>query len=216
MSITLVAQNKKTEVFYEEDQSVNLYAFIGKKISVEEFTPIQKIIKKLDTETGDSIIVRTISMDNAFKVKYKIIQKLFNDLKTDTIEFVAYDHYGRPGFEEFEYSILYISKNSEGNGYYHRKYQFDGLYKDQNDEWFSFFFFKTPEDLETNSKLKSFKIDLGDKIEYDVSMFSDEVLKTYFPDKFYKIKNKKARPLRAARPKELFLSKKESVFREEF
>ena len=74
-------------------------------------------------------------MDEAFTCKYKVVKNIFNDLKTDTIEFEAYDHYGRPGFEEYEYVILYISINKDEGNYYHRKYQFDAVRKTKDGTW---------------------------------------------------------------------------------
>ena len=74
------------------------------------------------------------TMDYAFKVRFKILQNVFNELKTDTIEFITYNHYGRPGFERYKNSIIYISKNERGGYYYHQKYQFNPL-KRVNREW---------------------------------------------------------------------------------
>ncbi len=62
----------------------NLYVFVGEKISVEEFKP--------ELEEG------RILMDSAFRTQYKVIKQVYNQLRTDTIEFIAYDHYGAPAF----------------------------------------------------------------------------------------------------------------------
>ena len=74
-------------------------------------------------------------MDNAFDAKYKIIQPVFNDLRTDTVVFKAFDHYGRPAFEKYSTVLLYISKSENGDYYFHQKYQFDPLYKKKNNSW---------------------------------------------------------------------------------
>ena len=120
---------------FEKDESVNLFVFIGEKISVIEFDPNENNeVKVIDPVTKDTIIKKRHTMDYAFRVKFKVLQNVFNELKTDTIEFVAYNHYGRPGFESYKNSIIYISKNERGGYYYHQKYQFNPL-KRVNREW---------------------------------------------------------------------------------
>jgi hypothetical protein len=123
--------------FYLKDDSVNLYAFIGEKISVTEFDPNKNNIIgiRIDTVTGDTIRRVRYVMDEAFKCRYKVVKNIFNDLKTETVEFEAYDHYGRPPFEEYEHVILYLSFNKERSNYYHRKYQFDPVRKTQDGRW---------------------------------------------------------------------------------
>lgn len=121
--------------FSKENDSINLYAFIGQKISVTEFDPnLDNVQIEIDSISGDTIRHVNYVMDNGFKAKYKVLKNVFNDLKTDTINFVAYDHYGRPGFENYEYVLLYISLNKEKGNYYHQKYQFDPIEK-KNGKW---------------------------------------------------------------------------------
>jgi len=113
-----------------KDESINLYAFIGEKISVTEFDPNENNTRiKIDSVSGDTIRRVSYVMDNGFKNKYRVVKNVFNSLQTDTIEFVAYDHYGRPKFENYENVILYISFNKEKGHYYHQKYLFDPLMK---------------------------------------------------------------------------------------
>ena len=127
---------KKSSLFEMKDESVNLFAFIGEKISVTEFDPNENNTKiEIDSISGDTIRRVSFSMDNGFKNKYRVIQNVFNDLKKDTIEFVAYDHYGRPAYENYENVMLYISLNKEKGHYYHQKYQFDPVEKTKNGTW---------------------------------------------------------------------------------
>lgn len=132
---------KSTKVGQQSDfkisnDSVNLYAFIGEKISVIEFDPNENNTKTLiDSVTCDTIRRVSYVMDNGFKCRYKVVKNVFNELKSDTIEFVAYDHYGRPGFENYENVILYISLNKGKGNYYHQKYQFDPVKKTKNGTW---------------------------------------------------------------------------------
>lgn len=139
--LTMLISCKSTKVgqeseFQMSNNSVNLYAFIGEKISVTEFDPNENNTKiEIDSISGDTIRRVSYVMDSGFKNKYKVVKNVFNDLKTDTIEFVAYDHYGRPGFESYENVILYISLNKEKGNYYHQKYQFDPVKKTKNGTW---------------------------------------------------------------------------------
>lgn len=122
--------------FYIENDSINLYAFIGEKISVTQFDPNStKEQTEIDTLTGEEIVHKSIVMDYAFNVKYKVIKNVFNNLKTDTINFVVFDHYGPPKFENYQSVLLYISYNKEKKTYYHQKYIFDIVTKDSNGKW---------------------------------------------------------------------------------
>lgn len=141
ITLTILISCKSTKVgkqseFKISDDSVNLYAFIGEKISVIEFDPNENNTRiEIDSITGDTLLRVSYTMDNGFKNKYKVLKNVFNDLKTDTIEFIVYDHYGRPEFENYENVILYVSLNKEKNHYYHQKYQFDPVEKTKNGTW---------------------------------------------------------------------------------
>lgn len=122
------------------DTSVNLFAFVGEKVSLTEYDPNSSynipLSITIDTTTGDSIVQRrSYIMDNAFEGKYKVLKAVFNDLKTDTIIFKAFDHYGRPAFESYSPVLLYLSKSEDGSYYFHQKYQFDPLKKGKDGSW---------------------------------------------------------------------------------
>lgn len=129
-------QNVPKSEFQLNDETVNLYAFIGEKITVMEFNHNENNTQiKIDSISGDTIRTVSYVMDYGFKNKYKVVQNVFNDLKTDTIEFVAYDHYGRPGYENYKYVLLYLSLKKEKGYFYHQKYQFDPVLKTKNGTW---------------------------------------------------------------------------------
>src|SRR5687768_8832294 len=65
-------------------QDSPLFVFIGEKIFVEP------------------IPTRQYSMDNCFRAKYVILEKFYGMFLGDTIEFVVYDHYGRPNFSKYK------------------------------------------------------------------------------------------------------------------
>lgn len=60
---------------------------------------------------------------------------VFNKLQQDTINFLAFDHYGRPKFENYEYVLLYLSKSEKDNRLYHQKYQYDPVKRNEKGTW---------------------------------------------------------------------------------
>ena len=139
LNFQFVGNSQSKTDFYEQNEKINLFAFIGEKVLIEEFDPNKNnSVKEYDSIQKDTILRKKYIMDRAFRVKYKILTKVFNDLKTDIIEFVVYDHYGKPSFEKYKNVILYISKRSDGNYYFHQKYQYDVVYKNQKNVWFGY------------------------------------------------------------------------------
>lgn len=115
----------------------SLYIFIGKKISVIKFNPnenSEKIVgKEFDKEIGDSIniVIKKVVMDEAFLCRYQVMENLHNTLPK-VIEFEAYDHYGRPDFEQYDEVILYLYQNKNGK-FYHKKYTYNRIYMVNNE-----------------------------------------------------------------------------------
>ncbi len=73
-------------------------------------------------------------MDYGFKAKYSVKKNIFNTIQSDTVVFTVYDHYGRPNFENYDYVLLYLSKNDQGN-YYHQKYQYNPIKLRGKNKW---------------------------------------------------------------------------------
>jgi len=122
------------------DTSINLYAFVGKRISIVAFDPTKRFRNenppKIDSLTGDTIVMKMrIYMDQAFIAKYRVVQEVYNRLSVDTVEFEVYDHWGMPHFEKYQTVLLYISKSEDGLRYVHQKYQFDELRKTRKNFW---------------------------------------------------------------------------------
>ncbi len=69
-------------IFYKKA----LLVFVGEKIKVDKFKP--------EMAKGQ------IPFDEAFKAKYRVIQQVYGNYKTDTIDFEAYDHMGVPPFSK--------------------------------------------------------------------------------------------------------------------
>lgn len=120
--------------FYLDNEEVNLFAFVGQKISIVEFNPNDEKVgeKFYDSISGETVTKKSYIMDRGFRCRYKIVKNVFNDPKVDTIDFVAYDHYGKPRFSEYDTVLLYVSKSKDGSYYLHQKYQFDYLEQNSN------------------------------------------------------------------------------------
>lgn len=185
------------------NKNINLYAFVGKKISVNEFDPnknqegVPSRKYETDEETRDTlkIVSKRYIMDRAFKCKYKVVKKMFNSLETDTVEFVAYDHYGTPGFAERDTVILYLSKSVKGRHYFHQKYQYDHVYRNRKGHYYSYPKFNGSESPETFENMIGFDKNFSNE-KYDVSHLNSEAIKMYYPSKFYKIENNFAIPVK--------------------
>lgn len=185
------------------NKNINLYAFVGKKISVTEFDPninnenISTDKYKIDDETGDTLKVLKdhYIMDGAFLCKYEVIKKMFNYLESDTVEFIAYDHYGTPGFAYKDTVALYLSKSKDGSRYFHQKYQYDNVYKNKKGHYYSYPKFNGSESSETIQRMTSFDKTFSNE-KYDVSQLNSDAVKKYYPKKFYKIENNFAIPIK--------------------
>ena len=136
------APKQLNDDFYVENKDVNLFAFVGKKISVVGFNPnAEKNSETVyDSLSVHALIKKYYIMDRGFRCKYVIIKNVFNDLKIDTIDFIAYDHYGNPGFSEHETVLLYVSKNLKGDSYFHQKYQFDYLERNRKGTFYGYMY----------------------------------------------------------------------------
>lgn len=121
--------------FYKEDRSINLYAFIGQKISVETLKRDANATETFVGINGDTVVKKVIYFDHGFTAKYKVEGPVFNNLQQDTIIFLAFDHYGRPKFENYEFVLLYLSKSEKDNQLYHQKYQYDPVKKNEKGTW---------------------------------------------------------------------------------
>ena len=111
-------------------------------------------------------------MDNGFKARYVVFEKVYGDFTLDTIEFLAYDHYGAPAFSAFENVLLYVSADS--GTYYHQKYMFNDVYKTKDGRWAGIY---AEEDYEhqnnKRTKIKPAKIEFAGTVAYPAKMLDE-------------------------------------------
>ncbi|MDY3339519.1 hypothetical protein PG279_10080 [Riemerella anatipestifer] len=195
----------------------NLFVFIGQKISVTEFDPnsnSEKIIgTEIDEETGDTLTIsrKSYVMDEAYACKYTILKNLFNKISKDTVEFNAYDHYGRPNFENFENVILYLSKNENGK-FFHQKYIYDPVFK-INGKFYGVLSFIFPNDnLELWRKFKTKDINKDNSIKWKLGFCDKKCQETYYPKPYFEIKNGFAYPKKAFKIDDVLTYRKMTTF----
>ena len=213
ISCKTINTNAKSEL-PKIDDSKNLYAFIGKKISVTEFDPNENNEREvIDSITGDTIIQKRYVMDNGFKCTYVVKRNLYNQIENDTVEFKAYDHYGRPGFENYDELILYLSKDKEGN-YFHRKYQFESIYLDSKKRYYSYPKFLGNGYLQTANDLKSIGVEFPETERFDISNIGESGIKSYYPNYYYRVEKQYAYPIRGMFLEELIEFRLRTTFKD--
>jgi len=139
---------------YGANDSNRLFVFVGEKIEVE------------------ALPHKRYSMDNGFKAKYAILQKVYGDFPKDTIEFVAYDHYGIPAFSKFTNVLLFVSADS--GTYYHQKYMFNDVYKTKDGRWAGTYTDDYEHEYNKHTKIKPVKIEFAEKVTYPTKKVDEE------------------------------------------
>jgi len=129
--IATLSLNLITAICFGQNKD-SLYVFVGERISVHEFKQ-RANPPHIDPKTGDT--TSTIIFDAGFKAKYKVILNVFNKYDKDTIDFEAYDHYGKPRFSRYKYVLLFVVKS--GGKYYHVKYTYYEVYPTKDGSWAS-------------------------------------------------------------------------------
>lgn len=196
------------------DESINLYAFIGKKISITQFDHNENNVKiKIDSLTGDTITTTRYIMDKGFKAKYLVLNNIFNQLKSDTVEFFAYDHYGTPEFEKYDTILLYLSKSKEEGHYFHQKYQFDEIFKDKKGKQYTYPKFWGTMYTPYKDSLKGFDVNLKDK-KIPVGNLSKESLEIKYPKEFYKIEDSIAYPYKGISLEDVIVFRLKTMFKD--
>jgi hypothetical protein len=175
-----------------------LFVFIGEKISIKRIYP------KPDSNS--------VIFYEGYKAKYKIIKSIYGQCSSDTIEFEAYDHYGKPPFSKYENVMLFVTKH-EGK-LYHEAYQYFDVYKTKNGRWASSY---KPRDyghtLNKETAIKPEPIDFETPVYYKIKNADNAHIRADFPSPYYEIKDKKAFSIRGNYIEELFELKKNGILK---
>lgn len=133
LSCQSVKKPIKSENFIVND-SINLYAFVGKKIYIKKSTPKPEPKEFFEID-GEMVEQLQMNFNLRFKAKYKIEEIIYNDLNKNSITFFVYDHNGKPKFKKYNHVILYLSKEEDSSGYYLQKYLYDPVHKNRDGNW---------------------------------------------------------------------------------
>lgn len=187
--LPLIAEDKT----FKNERKNKLFAFVGKKLEVTE----------LPYEEG--------TMDGKFYARYKIIQRVYGMYEKDTIEFIAYDHYGIPGFSKFQNVLLFVSEYK--GKYYHEKYMYNDVYLTQDGRWAGPYSDDYTHSYNENTTVKPEKIEFKQAVSYPVKIkYSDgEEYEPYYPEPYFKKMGDKAIAVYGNYVEELFKLKKDGV-----
>lgn len=169
-----------------------LFVFVGRLISIDELPH------------------KEFSMDAGFKARYIVLQKVFGNFSHDTIEFVAYDHYGIPFFSRHDNVLLFVSADS--GTYYHQKYMYNVVYMTKNGKWAGTYA-KDDYNHEYNkeTKVKPIKINFANEVSFSDknSYLNWENVIVDFPEPYFKIVGKKVIAVYGNYVEELFILKRD-------
>jgi hypothetical protein len=171
-----------------------LFVFVGHKISVDTLPYIEG------------------SMDGGFKAKYLIVQKVFGNFSNDTIEFLAFDHYGIPPFSEYNDALLFVSADS--GTYFHQKYQYNAVYQTKDGQWAGTYAFNDYEhEYNKRTKVKPVKIDFAQPVYYSFRKITEQgdTLTRILPKPYFKTVGDGAIAVYGNYVNDLFILKRDGV-----
>ncbi len=135
---------------------------------------------------------------------------MYGDYQKDTINFVAFDHYGTPAFSNYQYVLLFVSEHC--GKLYHEKYQYFDVYPTTNGRWarpgdpYKF-------DQQVSKKINATSLKFKDSLSFDLTDEYDHVIKEAYPSPYFSIKDNRAYPLTGAYAEDLFEIKKAGVLK---
>ena len=97
----------------------DLAVFVGQKRDVRQIEP--------ELPPG------AVAFDNVYRARYAVVHVLCGDITDAEVEFDAADHYGQPGFSQFETVLLVLARHA--GRWYHEKYQFQDVYETTDGSW---------------------------------------------------------------------------------
>ena len=187
----------------------------------EEYVPCNEGNPKLNVFIGKKINVdyaerkyycNRISMDSKFDAEYQIVENLYGDFKKDTIKFVAYDHYGKPGFSEYENIILYLA--SYCGELVHVKYQYNNIYKTKDGKWASPYQGFDYEKLDSLKVKKPKILEFKNDVIFEFGKDTDTLwFNKCFPKPYYETNGFKAKAVYGNYAIDIFEIKKKTILK---
>lgn len=167
-----------------------LLVIVGEKVS----------IKVMPQEGG--------SLDGKFLATYIIKELVCGKYSRDTISFIAYDHYGYPGFSNYKNAMLFLSDYD--SVIYHQKYQFFDMYKTKDGRWASSY---QTDDYWRSSGVKPVPIEFAEEVSYNIAGGKKKLIKQYYPEPYFRLTKEKAIAVWGNYIPELFQLKKDGILK---
>ena len=189
-------------------------SFIMKHISfVKLFCLIVDIGKKIRIKSiAHTNYCDNFSMDTKYEATYKIIENIHGNFPNKKINFISFEHGIRSeNFYDFKYVLIYVADYC--GVLTHVKYQYDPLYKTEDNKWASpYIYFNDKNYVQKNIYPK--KIEFKNNLKFHISKHNRHT-ELEFPKPYYEISKDKAIPKYGNFPKELFEIKK-NILTEQF
>lgn len=187
-----ISDNPKDLIKNYNGENNKLFVFVGQKLSVDPLPHKEGL------------------MDGGFKAEYLILQKVYGNFLNDTIEFVAYDHYGIPPFSKFENVLLFVSADS--GLYYHQKYMYNDVYQTKGGKWAGTYAeYDYGHAYNKHTKVKPIKIDFIKEISYPTKIVrsDSQIVTIAYPKPYFKTVGDKAIAIYGNYVDELFVLKRD-------
>ncbi len=202
-NIEIVLLKEKCEEYVEcKEEKPKLFIFIGEKIKVDRAKHNYYCNKEF------------IPFDSKFKATYKVIKNIHGELPRDTLQFTVYDHYGRPNFEKYKHSVMYVVKYCDK--LVHLKYQFNNVYMTKSGKWAAPYQTNDYKRMGSDSNIKPEKIEFVEPI---IMNFKEAdfigLTKEYFPAPYYEVNGRQVKAIYGNYLPELLELKKETVLKEQ-
>lgn len=156
---------------------------------------------------------RRVSWDNRYEAKYTLIKNVYGELKTDTIDFIIYDHYGAPPFSKYKHVLLFLSEHC--GKLYHEKYQYFDVYPTVDGRWARP---GDPYELEFDKKklsrtVKAKKIAFQPSVVFIPADFRSYREDRTFQEPYFRLEDDLVFPVMGAYAEDLFEIKKQGVLK---
>ncbi|KQR91873.1 hypothetical protein ASG01_12775 [Chryseobacterium sp. Leaf180] len=145
-----------------------IYAFVGKKISVER-----------------------VKADDSFNLKYrnvyKVEQAFDEEIKTDTLVFNSYTHMNQIQYSVYDYAIIYLVKN-EKDEFIHRRTYYTPIILKQNGKWYGFD--SSDENIDEYEIIHDEYLNIRKNLAVGKKVLNEKIknkwlVKSFYPDRFF-------------------------------
>jgi hypothetical protein len=177
----------------DQDKSTannELIVFIGDKISFKYFppTPAEKEIERIEDEANakkTGVQAVRIALSVRMKARYKVLDMISGKDRSQEIDFVAFDHFGKPAFAKRSPVLIYLGINDMG--YYQIRGVYAFVYPSKDGRWVycnsedAYFHEEIPAEFLRNN-LRPIEL----KWDEEVSIEIDGEIKPKFPEAYFK------------------------------